>query len=76
MTMAEFCRQCSIEVFDEDQQDFCGMTTIEDEEKGLAAIVICEGCGLIQVNHKGECISSDCSRMGHGRGNLFIEGDW
>ena len=29
-----------------------------------AAIVICEGCGVIQVDQEGNCISTDCQQAG------------
>ena len=57
--MADFCKQCSIEHFGEDFGDLKGCTTKEDWAKGLAAIVICEGCGIIQVDPEGSCISDD-----------------
>lgn len=57
--MAEFCNQCSMRLFGM-IGDFVGATTQEDEDHGVAALVMCEGCGPIQVNHKGFCISKDC----------------
>jgi len=64
--MADFCRQCSTEMFNEDFRELAGLSTKEDTEKGLYALVICEGCGPIQVNHEGECISKDCDKC-HGK---------
>ncbi len=62
--MAEFCKQCATELFGEEcSGDFVGMTTKEDEEKGEAAVVLCGGCGAIQVNSQGECISKDCLKQ-------------
>lgn len=58
--MADFCKQCSLELFGEDFGDLKGLTTNEDWKKGLAAVVICEGCGVIQVDPDGRCISPDC----------------
>ena len=58
--MSDFCRGCSLYYFDDDLKELAGITTEEDEAKGLAACVICEGCGFIQVNRAGECISDDC----------------
>ncbi len=34
----------------------------------ISANVICEGCGVIQVNHKGECVSHDCDNGNHAVG--------
>lgn len=63
--MADFCKQCSIEIFDQDFNDLAGITKPEDQAKGLFAVVICEGCGLIQVDAEGKCISSNCLKK-HG----------
>lgn len=51
--MAEFCKDCSIEIFGEDLEDFAGMTTSSDTEKGLGTGVLCEGCGWV-VDHEGK----------------------
>lgn len=59
--MADFCKQCSIETFGKDFGDLAGITTEEDENQGLYAIVICEGCGVIQVDQHGSCISVGCA---------------
>lgn len=58
--MADFCKQCSEELFGKDFRELADITTITDEQESRAALVICEGCGPIQVNNKGECISEDC----------------
>lgn len=58
--MADFCRKCSIKMFGEDYGELADITTYEDEEAGRYAVVLCESCGPIQVNHCGECISPDC----------------
>lgn len=58
--MADFCRQCSIEVFGEDLKDLSGLSSPEDTKNGLYSVVICEGCGATQVDHEGVCISPDC----------------
>lgn len=44
--MAEFCAQCSEEIFGEDYEDFAGL--------GENVGVICEGCGHILVNLQGQ----------------------
>jgi hypothetical protein len=51
--MADFCKECSIEIFGEDFGDLANISTPEDTEKELYACVICEGCGYIQVDHTG-----------------------
>ena len=54
--MADFCKQCSIEIFCEDFGDMAGISTPEDTAKGFYARVLCEGCGLILVDHTGDKI--------------------
>lgn len=58
--MAEFCKQCSEELFGQDFGDLSGLSTDQHDKDKLYCCVICEGCGAIQVNSKGECISKDC----------------
>ncbi len=53
--MADFCKQCSIEILGEDFHDLSGLCS--DLE---SVLVLCEGCGPIQVNNEGKCLSSDC----------------
>lgn len=70
--MANFCKACSIELFGKDFGDLAGITRKSHERRGEAMVVICEGCGVIQVNHLGECISSDCLKAGQpGHGVSF-----
>jgi hypothetical protein len=57
--MADFCNQCAA-TLGFDHGDLDGITKPEDWEKGLAAVVLCEGCGAIQVDPQGNCISADC----------------
>ena len=64
--MADFCKQCSEELFGEDFGDFRGIgdPTIElKPDEGWEAL--CEGCGLTLVNHEGVCISPYCTKR-HG----------
>jgi hypothetical protein len=51
--MADFCKQCSLEVFGEDSRDLANITKVEDWNAGKAVYVICEGCGPIQVDPNG-----------------------
>ena len=60
--MADFCKQCSEELFGKDFGDLAGITKPEDWDKGLACVVLCEGCGSIQVDPEGRRISIDCLR--------------
>lgn len=63
--MADFCLQCSLEVWGEDSKDLAGITTPDDWAQGKAAVVVCEGCGPIQVDPEGRCINVDCAEK-HG----------
>lgn len=54
--MADFCKECSEELFGEDFGDLKGLLTEEDTKNERYAGVICEGCGFIQVDHTGKCI--------------------
>ena len=63
--MADFCKQCSDRLFGFDTRDLAGITSHKDWKQGRAAIVICEGCGAIQVDPEGGCISEDCLENGH-----------
>jgi hypothetical protein len=58
--MADFCEQCSVVIFGEDFGDLAGLVSEEEESKGYMACVLCEGCGPIQVNRAGKCLSKDC----------------
>lgn len=51
--MADFCRQCSIEIFGSDFKELAGLCK-EDEVAG----VICEGCGYTYVDHNGCCVDA------------------
>lgn len=62
--MADFCKACSKELFEVDGQDFVGLTSKEAWAEGKAAVVICEGCGMIQVDPAGNCVSNDCLKTG------------
>lgn len=59
--MAEFCKQCTIDLFGDDViVDLAGLTTQKDTALGIYARVICEGCGHTIVDHTGKCVSSNC----------------
>jgi hypothetical protein len=76
--VADFCKQCSIDLFGEDTGDLRGITTPEAWAEGRAAVVICEGCGFIQVDPDGNCVSKDClcrGEPGHGLPGLEEEND-
>lgn len=66
--MAEFCTQCLEELLCEPghASDFMGLSTVEDTLQEEYAVVLCEGCGVIQVDHTGRCVSPDCEKQ-HGK---------
>lgn len=55
--MADFCKQCSEELFGKDFGDFKGICSKHGAQK---ARVLCERCGYTTVNDEGECISKTC----------------
>ena len=64
--MASFCNQCALDLGFE-PGDLAGITKQKDWAKGLAAVVLCEDCGPIQVDPEGNCISRDCLKEHGGR---------
>ena len=52
--MADFCKQCSIDIFGEDFEDLSGLGYGKPLAEGAVYPVLCEGCGYINVNEKGE----------------------
>ena len=68
--MADYCRACSVELFGKYYGDMNEITSKEDWDRGEAGVVICEGCGVIQVDPEGNCVTIDCLRQGQaGHGN-------
>ena len=61
--MAEFCKACSIELYGKDLKELANITTESDLKRARAASVLCEGCGPIQVDQHGNCVS-DCLKSG------------
>lgn len=58
--MADFCRQCAIELFEFDSGDLRGLHKTLDLSVGHGFGVICEGCGYTNVDHMGQCVSDFC----------------
>ena len=52
--MADFCKACSIETFGKDYDDLVGLISAEEVSEGYRSPVICEGCGFIYVDDKGQ----------------------
>lgn len=59
--MADFCAQCSVDTFGKDFGDMNALSKAEDTAAGIYPVVLCEGCGPIQVDHEGRCVSPDCA---------------
>lgn len=66
--MADFCKQCSEELFGEDSEDLAWRggkdRKLFRDEKGWE--VLCEGCGFTFVDHTGKCVNPDCLKK-HGK---------
>ena len=60
--MADFCKQCSEDMFGPGHNDFewaKDHLTEAQERNGYGISALCEGCGFTMVNRAGECIT-DC----------------
>lgn len=71
--MAEFCRDCCIELFGSDTKDLAGLC-----KKGMMVCVLCETCGYIWVDENGKKINpedvftwGDSERFDIGPSDLF-----
>lgn len=62
--MADYCKQCSVELFGEDFGDFAGLVSPYDAARGMGACVLCEGCGSALVDNSGKCWGG-CSDARH-----------
>lgn len=58
--MSDFCLQCTEVMFPGCENDLSGITTPQDTAAGLYASALCEGCGFIQVDHEGRCVTVGC----------------
>lgn len=68
--MADFCKQCSIELFGEPSPDLADLLTLEEESQGLSCKALCEGCGFISIDNEGNCLTPECLRHGHNLSHL------
>jgi hypothetical protein len=65
--MADFCYECAEKLFGNgENNDLAGLTTESQEVQGRYAEALCEGCGPIQVDSAGHCMTPDCLRK-HGK---------
>jgi hypothetical protein len=58
--MADFCKQCSIELFGKDFGELANLGKGRELEPDHGWLVLCEGCGPIYVDEEGNCLSVDC----------------
>ncbi len=65
--MAGFCKQCSLEYFDEDFRDLAGLGNGKKLKEGYGWSVLCEGCGPTTVDDDGVCTYTHCPK--HGKQN-------
>lgn len=63
--MADFCKQCSIDMFGEDFGDLKGLGNGEKLKPDYGWQALCEGCGMTIVDNDGKCISKHCLKQ-HG----------
>lgn len=65
--MADFCQQCSTEIFGKDFKELANLMPPEkyDAAKGIGCGALCEGCGdYIVVDIDGKCIADWCPKHG------------
>ena len=60
--MADFCKQCSEQLFGEDFGDLKGLSPQDCLTTDRYAVVLCEGCGTTQVDNDGNCIHHEAER--------------
>ena len=58
--MADFCQQCSVEMFGEDFKELANLGDDEPLKPGWGYQVLCEGCGPTLVDKEGKCIADYC----------------
>lgn len=63
--MADFCQQCSIELFNEDFGDLADLGQGRKLSQGDGWLCLCEGCGPTTVDDEGRCQSVNCLKK-HG----------
>lgn len=65
--MADFCKQCSVDVWGEDTKDLANLAAaygVAELKDGEGFSVICEGCGPTLVDNAGACINPSCEKHG------------
>ena len=62
--MADFCKQCSIDMFGEDLGELADLGPAGELKEGEGWSALCEGCGFTVVAQDGSCIATDCPKHG------------
>lgn len=62
--MSDFCKQCSLELFNEDFKELAGLGSGIPLRPGYGWGALCEGCDLILVDDDGVCIDNTCPKHG------------
>lgn len=52
--MADFCKQCSVEMFGSDTRDLAGLMSAEKYTDEVGALALCECCGPVVVDIEGQ----------------------
>lgn len=60
--MADFCKQCSIQMFNHDYKELAGL--LSDQDDPYVDMALCETCGYVAVNENGECVDPACAYHG------------
>jgi hypothetical protein len=60
--MADFCSQCSIELFGEDFKDLANLGNGKPLRENFGWMAICEGCGHTVVDNDGKCVAKWCDK--------------
>lgn len=63
--MADFCKQCSLEIFGKDFGELANLA-VGPLEAGHGWQALCEDCGWTVVDEEGRCIADDCLKH-HGK---------
>jgi hypothetical protein len=64
--MADFCKQCSIDIFGKDFRELAGLGDGSELKEDEGWMALCEGCGPTVVDDDGRCISVNCMKE-HGK---------
>lgn len=65
--MADFCQQCSIEIWGKDHRDLASLCLLGEFVEAL-----CEGCGPTYVDGDGKCVNPYCEKHGEEYWRRFI----